>query len=99
MCIIVIFGGIVISVFVYFFLNFDFDECLVFFYMENFDEMLRVRVLSRGIVDFVLKLIFRKIFFIKKWLEVICIIWFSKGIKIYFYLIGVLVISFMVGLV
>lgn len=96
MCLTAIFGGIAISLFAHFFLNSDFDECSVPFHMENSDEM-RTRAPSRGIVDFVPKPIPRKTFPIKKWLEVIFISWFCKGIKTYPYLTGVLAISFMVG--
>lgn len=97
MCLIAIFGGIAIGVFAHFFLNSDFDECSVPFHLENSDEISRARAPSRGIVDFVPKPIPRKTFPIKKWLEVICITWFCKGIKTYSYLTGVLAISFMVG--
>ena len=96
MCLIAIFGGIAISVFAHFFLNSDF-ECSVPFYLENSDVMSRARTPSRGIVNFAPKPIPRKTFPIKKWLEVICIAWFCKGIKTYPYLTGVLAISFMVG--
>ena len=97
MCLIAIFGGIAISIFAHFFLNSDFDELSVPCHMENSDEMSRARAPSPGIMDFVPKPIPRKTFPIKRWLEVIFIAWFCKGIKTYPYLTGVLAISFMVG--
>jgi len=97
MCLIAIFGGIAISAFAHFFLNSDFDECSVPFHLENSDEMPRARAPSKGIADFVPKPIPRKTFPTKRWLEVIGISWFCKGLKTYPYLTGVLAISFMVG--
>ena len=97
MCLLAIFGGIAISVFAHFFLNSDFEECSVPWHVENSDEQARACAPSQGIEDFVPKPIPRKTFPIKKWLEVICIAWFCKGLKTYPYLTGVLAISFMVG--
>lgn len=98
MCLIAIFVGIAISVFAHFFLNSDFDECSAPFHLENSsEEMSRARAPSRGIVDFVPKPIPRKTFPIRRWVKVIFIAWFCKGVKTYSYLTGVLAISFMVG--
>lgn len=96
MCLVAILGGIAISVFAHFFLNSDFDECSVPFYMEDTAET-RVRAPSKGIVDYVPDPIPRNTFPVKRWVEVICVAWFGKGIKTYSYLTGVLAISFMVG--
>lgn len=77
MCIVVIFGGFVISIFVYFFFNFDFDECKVFFYLENIVVEGRVRIVIKGSVEYVFELILWRIIFLKRWMEIICIVWFK----------------------
>lgn len=97
MCLVAIFGGISISVFAHFFLNSDFDECSVPFHLENKSPKNRKRAPTKGIINFVPKPISRKTFPVKRWMEVICVAWFGKGIKTYSYLTGVLAISFMVG--
>lgn len=97
MCLAAILGGIAISVFAHFFLNSDFDKCSVPFYLEQKSAEERARSPSRGIVDYIPEPIPRKTFPIRRWMEVICVAWFGKGVKTYSYLTAVLAISFMVG--
>ena len=97
MCIVAIFGGIAISIFAHFFLNSDFDKCSVPFYLENTSADSRARVPTKHILEHVPDPIQRNTFPLRRWVEVICIAWFGKGIKTYSYLTGVLAISFMVG--
>ena len=92
MCIIAIFGGIAVAVFAHFFLNADFDKVQPPFFLKK-DKQEGIQ----EVTDYLPPPIEKKRIPFKRWVEVIVIAWFSKGIKTYPYLTGVLAISFMVG--
>ena len=95
MCLIAVFGGILIAGFAHFFLNPDFDECSFPFHLEV--SPAGNRVPSQEILYYIPEPLPKCTFPFKPWLNVIFVSWFGQGIKTYSYLTAVLAISFMVG--